>query len=272
MNPDTRRRLHALNLAFYAEHAAEFDATREHPWPGWERVLEHLPGPPDSDPDAPLRLLDVGCGNARLARFLGERLARPLDYVGVDASEALLAVARVRTAGISGARIRLVHRDFLADRPGTGLPAGPFDAVVLFGVLHHVAGFDARAGLLAEAAARVVSGGVLAFTVWRFVESPRLRARIAPWGEEARAGAEPVAAGDLEAGDHLLRWGQQPGLLRYCHHTDSAELDRLVASVGLTCLDRFLCDGRSHDLNEYVVLRKAAPPSHSASRRPGGRS
>jgi SAM-dependent methyltransferase len=259
MKPITRRRLHALNLTFYAEHAAEFDATRERPWTGWHRVLGHLAPASDSARAVPLRLLDVGCGNARLASFLAERLARPLEYVGVDASEALLASARERCAGLEGARVELEQQDFLANAPGETLPAGPFDAVALFGVLHHVAGFDARRQLLEQAAARLTPGGVLVFTVWRFAESARLRGRIAAWGEERRAGCEPIDPQDLESGDHLLRWGNQADRLRYCHHADAVETDRLVEGLGMECLDRFDCDARTQSLNVYLVLRSAQP-------------
>ena len=66
MDPETRKRLLALNRDFYTREAEAFSATRNHPWPGWVRILDGLaPGA--------LAVLDAGCGNGRLARFLLER-------------------------------------------------------------------------------------------------------------------------------------------------------------------------------------------------------
>ena len=42
MNHDTARALQAINRAFYRERAAEFSATREAVWKGWEGVLGHV--------------------------------------------------------------------------------------------------------------------------------------------------------------------------------------------------------------------------------------
>ncbi len=91
MDPLTRHQLHALSLAFYEERAQDFDASRvDLPWPGWDRVASHLPG-------GRLRVLDIGCGNGRFALDLLAR-GRALDYLGTDASEALLDAARARVA------------------------------------------------------------------------------------------------------------------------------------------------------------------------------
>ena len=96
MNDDTARALEAINRAFYRERAAEFSATREAPWRGWERLLARVRSPKRT---SPLRVLDVGCGNGRFGAFLAGALEADgtrLEYVGVDASAPLLAAARLR--------------------------------------------------------------------------------------------------------------------------------------------------------------------------------
>ncbi len=250
MDPATRAALDALNRDFYERHAEAFDATRDHPWPGFDRLVERLPLP------GKVRLLDVGCGNGRFARFLHDSGRDDVDYTGLDASEALLRVAAERMPAGRGPR-SFVCGDLFDD---AALPPGPFDAVLLLGVLHHVPGFDARVDALERLAARLTPSGFLAATVWRFGSDPRAAGRTLAWDMHPIA----VSAAAVEPGDQLLRWGGGSGegshdpsdVVRYCHFADDEELERLVETAraqGLSLTDRFRSDGRSGELNEYLV-------------------
>ena len=92
MDQQTSRALNAINRDFYRRHAEEFSRTRQAPWHGWERVLRRMQE--RGTGAAPWSLLDVGCGNGRFARFCAGQTAQPFTYVGVDASRALLHLAR----------------------------------------------------------------------------------------------------------------------------------------------------------------------------------
>jgi SAM-dependent methyltransferase len=245
MDQQTARALNALNLAFYRERAGEFSRTRERAWPGWQRLLAWLP------PGGPQRVLDVGCGNARFARFLASHHPGAV-YVGVDASEPLLDRARARLPAVLDAQLRLA--DFVAEPPQAALPAGPFTLVALFGVLHGVPGAARRRALVEAAATRLASGGILALTAWRFAELPDLRRRIVPWSQAGAAGALPIDPAQLEPGDHLIRWGTD-GALRYGHALDAAELARLCAGLELTPVASYLDDGRDRQRNRYALCR-----------------
>lgn len=249
MDPETAQALADINRAFYRDRAEAFSATRERPWPGWSRVLACLEGSP-----RPLRVLDVGCGNGRFASFLAQSLREGFEYVGVDASEGLLARARARQLGAGPARF--LRADWALAPPERALPPGAFSLVVIFGVLHHVPGAARRRALLEAAGRRLAPGGVLALTAWRFQASPRLRARLVTWEEYNRGAARPVDPARLEPGDQLLRWGErESGGVRYCHFADDAETDRLGAGLGLEQLVAYCADGRNGDLNRYLVLR-----------------
>ena len=84
MDATTVARLGAINARFYEAAGAEFSATRRRGWPGWKRVATQLPA------REPLRVLDLGCGNGRLIDALRESGVSQLDYLGLDASDALL--------------------------------------------------------------------------------------------------------------------------------------------------------------------------------------
>jgi ubiquinone/menaquinone biosynthesis C-methylase UbiE len=97
------------------------------------------------------RLLDIGTGTGRLLELLAPRIGLGL---GIDASRAMLALARARLAGpgLTHCAVRL------ADMYRLPLPDGGFDAVVMQMVLHYA---EDAAAALAEAARVLRPGGRL---------------------------------------------------------------------------------------------------------------
>ena len=97
------------------------------------------------------RLLDIGTCTGRLLELLAPRIAAGL---GVDASRAMLALARARLAraGLSHCTVRL------ADMYRLPLADASFDAVVMQMVLHHA---ETPAAALAEVARVLRPGGLL---------------------------------------------------------------------------------------------------------------
>ncbi len=97
------------------------------------------------------RLLDIGTGTGRVLELLAPRVRQA---VGVDASKAMLALARARLAGPDYAHCAVR----LADMYRLTLATGSFDTVVLQMVLHHA---EAPAAVIAEAARVLHPGGRL---------------------------------------------------------------------------------------------------------------
>jgi ubiquinone/menaquinone biosynthesis C-methylase UbiE len=97
------------------------------------------------------RLLDIGTGTGRVLELLAPRISQG---VGVDASKAMLALARSRLAraGIGHCSVRL------ADMYRLPLATASFDVAVMQMVLHYA---DDPSGVLAEAARVVRPGGRL---------------------------------------------------------------------------------------------------------------
>jgi tRNA (cmo5U34)-methyltransferase len=233
----TVRHLNDINRRFYEVTAADFDATRQQPWDGWER-LAGIVGAGFKPVPTALHVLDAGCGNGRFGVFLAERLGKDnLRYVGLDSSAALLERARAVLTGIDA---QFEERDLVEQPPDSLL--GQFGLVALFGVLHHVPGAANRLALARALAHRVAPGGLLAWTEWRFLENPRLVERIVPWDANLQ----------VEAGDYLLDWRRGAQALRYCHAVDDAEHAALIDAAGLRVVDEYRADAA----NLYTVLRK----------------
>jgi tRNA (uracil-5-)-methyltransferase TRM9 len=253
MDDETKFRLGEINRRFYAERAAEFSATRDHPWPGWDELIPSLPKPSDG---SGLRVLDVGCGNGRFGHFLLDRGVALTSYVGLDSSPGLLGLARTSLAERHAQACQLVQADLLAGEPNRNLSVGHFELVVAFGLLHHIPSHMGRRGLVQSMASRVAPGGQLVCTFWRFGESARFRARAVAWPEYNRDTRDAIDTSQLEAGDHLLGFGESSGPPRFCHHCDDDEIAALLDASELDVLTRFDADGRSGDLNHYAVMRR----------------
>lgn len=227
----------AINRTFYARFHAAFDETRTRPWPGWRRVAART---------SPRTVLDLGCGNGRWADFLAANAPSAETYEGWDDCPPLLERA--------GALFRagLDARFVIVDLLGNEWPARSADLVGAFGVVHHVPSFEARRAFLTRAFARVAPGGHLAVCFWRFAPDGQPRVATAPWSE---VGIEPAA---VEPGDHLVRWRRGGAGLRYCHHSDDDEIDRLLEPLDGELVDRFDADGAARDMNRYLVIRRPA--------------
>ncbi len=239
MEPDARQRLAALNAAFYAQFGPAYAQKRGRLQPGVARLLRRV------RPDA--RVLDAGCGHGMVLRALAARGFRGL-YVGLEASPTLLALAR--QAAPPGPRAHWVQADLLAPR-WPRVAAGPFDVLLLFAVLHHLPGREARRAALTRLRARAAPQAWLAVSVWHFWRSARLRARVQPW---ARAGLSPR---QLEPGDFLLDWRHGGQGLRYVHLYTPAELQADLDAAGWRVRELFLSDGEGGKLGLYAVAAPA---------------
>lgn len=243
MDKDTARRLVQLNNDFYRENAASFSATRASAWPGWERVLASLPA-------APRSVLDVACGNLRFKHFLDKRFdSLSPEYHAVDSCSAF-------ATGSEGVELHQVDilGLLLDDRSfPEALGIVPCELTACFGFLHHVPGAGLRRAVLDGLLDLTVPGGTVAVSFWQFARDPQAARKAAVTTEAARAWADR-----LEDGDFLLGWQDVPGALRYCHSFTDDEVSALADGCGkrASVVDRFRADGRTGEMNGYLVLRR----------------
>lgn len=290
------RALIELNNTFYRTHASSFSDTRRAPWQGWGRVLMHARGlvgmdaggrgtsaggsaacggaageagavacdpraaSPGDSPAAPraLTVIDVAAGNLRFERMLATELGD-----GVAACHAVDGCVPLAAAVDLPPRTTPHMVDILAELlagrdPLAGLPTA--DLTVCFGFMHHVPGRALRLKFLETLLDHTRPGGMVALSLWRFMDDVRLAAKALERDGAARRLGAP--ADSLEEGDHFLGWQDDADALRYCHHFSPAEANELVrhlASCGASVIDRYDADGRSGRLNHYLIARRDRP-------------
>lgn len=236
MNPTTLSHLLELNRQFYQAFALPFSATRQRLQPGVLRILETIS--PEDD------LLDLGCGNGELAHELA-RCGHAGAYTGLDFSTPLLEQASLGQPS----NFRFVQADLSSPDWDTSLQGEPYDAVLLFAVLHHIPGVEARLHILRKVKPLLAQGGRFIHSEWQFLNSPRLAARIQPWESIG------LSQADVDPGDYLLDWRQGGHGMRYVHHFSEPELHDLAQAAGFEVMETFLSDGENGRLGLYQVWR-----------------
>lgn len=116
---------------------------------GWERTIARtiaLLAPSD-------RVLELGCGTGSTALRLASKVAA---YVATDVSGEMIAIAREKAG--TAATPTFVTADADANAAALGAPAGGFDAVLAFNLLHLV---PDRAATLAHIRTLLKPGGLL---------------------------------------------------------------------------------------------------------------
>ncbi|MBD3280051.1 methyltransferase domain-containing protein [Candidatus Dojkabacteria bacterium] len=242
MKATTINKLNNLNKKFYEAQAQSFSDTRKVHWPGWERVLDELGLQNKKD----LKILDIGCGNGRFLQFLQDKEIEVQRYLGIDSSVELIKIAKDRYANRE--RIKFEVKDTLTEG-GLESLTDKYDLVVLFGVMHHIPGFENRLKLLKDLAGKLDTEANLVVTLWQFRKSPRFDKMILPVD-----GFD--FADDLEEGDYLLDWDKS-GLPRYCHYFNDEEIEKLkkdLSEKGILTEVDFSADGKEGNLNSYLVL------------------
>lgn len=139
----------------------------------WARPLRALA------PEEPARILHAGCATGSQTVSLAHVFPRA-EVVGVDVSEASLAIARARLPRAMGGRLLFERADLTEPLDRFGL----FDMAVSYGVLHHIPRVDAAtAGI--RAALRTERSPFVVFVYGRHGRAriARLQEALARWQE-----------------------------------------------------------------------------------------
>ncbi len=239
MNQETIERLLSLNREFYADFAEVFAASRSVSDPALTAILPYLP--------SRARILDVGCGDGRLALLL-DRERPGSRYVGVDVIPELIEEARLQTDQLANTDVMFRVADVTRLGWIESLPHARYDCVVMLAVLHHIPSFRLRVEVLRDIRRVLKPKGYAILSTWRFLAHDRMRRKIVDWAEV------DVDESQLESGDYLLDWRRGGRGLRYCHLLDENDVERLAASAGFVVRETFRAGGREGDLSLFAIL------------------
>lgn len=234
MEAELVNRLIELNQNFYAQFAREFSETRSSGRVNLEHILPYL-----NDGG---NILDIGCGNGRLAQRLDREKLR-LTYCGVDAIPELVEIANERCERLENIHARFRVADIIKGDWNTDLRG--FDIAVALAVLHHIPSFKLRVQVLRDTRSALKPNGKLIMTNWKFNENDRLRRKIVPWSTVG------IAEGALEPGDALIAWKRGGVGYRYVHLIASDEVEQMSRAAGFGVERQFYADA---GLNLYSVL------------------
>ena len=127
----------------------------------------------------------------------------------------------------------------------------PYDVVLARAVLHHIPGYANRLRVLQQAAALLSMDGRIWLANWQLLNAERFRRRLQPWESIG------LTETDIEVGDCLLDWRREGLGLRYVHHIDVDEAQRLASDANLRIVEMFTADGREKNLTLYTVMMRA---------------
>jgi SAM-dependent methyltransferase len=163
---------------------------------GEAELVEHLPAQVD-------RVLDLGCGDGRLAALVLDARPQATEAIGLDSSAPMLDLARQRFAGEPRARV-LEHdlRERLPD-------LGQLDVIVAGFSIHHLA-HERKRSLFEEVAAILRPAGVFANLEVVQCATPELQAEF--YERIERPGGDPEDV--LAEVQPQLEWMRAAGLVQ----------------------------------------------------------
>ncbi len=244
MTPEITKKLNQINQDFYKITEKDFDNSRNHHWPGWDELLKFLP-------KSNFNILDIGCGNGRFGLFVKEKF-KNTQYVGIDSNDFLLKKASESI--IDG---KFYNRDIVADK--WDFSNNQFDVITIFGVMHHIPGYDNRASLLTKARQKMKTGGILVITVWEFIKTKRLKTKkvIDPetiTGKKIFEDLE-ITKEQLDENDYILDWQKGDVAYRYGHIYTKDEIIELSDKTGFSLIAQYSNDGKELNVNTYYILK-----------------
>ncbi|MDO5044073.1 MAG: class I SAM-dependent methyltransferase [Coriobacteriia bacterium] len=254
---DTATTLQLIHITsdFYKRYASSFSSTRSSPWQGWKQFAKILNSTYFNDTKIThAQVLDLAAGNMRFYDFLQENYPQiSFEYTAVDNALALVPAQYEKNFLYAD-----ILQDLLMGRFDERLAeVKPADISVCFGFMHHVPGRSLRQNVIESLVSHTKPGGFIALTFWQFMKSEKLKAKALQTSARAQ---EKFTNLKLEEGDYFLDWQDDLEAFRYVHHFDEAEIQELTRAISAraTLIASYQEDGKSHELNRYLILQKRA--------------
>lgn len=187
------------------------------------------------------RILDLGCGNGRLKKVVGNKA----DYYGVDVSEKLIEIAKERYPD---------GEFFLAE--GLSLPFKDsfFDKVFCLAVFHHIPSKKFRRDFLKEIKRVLIPGAQIVLTVWHLTDNPKASCSFFKYTLLRLIGKTR-----LDFKDIFYPWKNSMGevlIYRYIHIFSEKELEKLVQEIGFIVKKKGILGRSEKGKNIFFLAQK----------------
>lgn len=233
MNKKTTAHLLKLVGSSYSQIAEDFNDTRKKKiWPELSKIAANI-----DDSIKEQKILDVGCGNGRLAELFH---GRNIKYTGTDNCQELIDLAK-KNYGNHFFVGDILKLSFLKEHN--------FDYVFCIAVIHHLPGKELRLEALKQLKSKVKPGGTIVITVWNLWRQKKYRRLILKFWL-----LKLLKKNQMDFGDIIFNWKNADGQAtaeRYYHAFTKRDLTKLIKKSDLL-IDKFYQD----DYNFYLVLKK----------------
>lgn len=195
----------------YDTIARGFDLTRNHKWEEFDTFLKYIK---KGD-----RVLDLGCGNGRLNKFLEEE--SKVEYLGIDNSNELLKAAKKNNPKAKfkkGDLLEIPEKDQSSD------------IIACIAAFHHIPTKKLRNKALEEMRRVLKKDGILIITVWNLFQK-KYKKYI--WKSRIRS---LLSFGKEEARGTLIPWSDS-GINRYYYAFKPKELRKLLEQAKFKILE-----------------------------------
>jgi SAM-dependent methyltransferase len=202
------KRILQQNRDLYNGVSKDFSSTRNYIWPGLDRFTKMV------NDDG--RVLDLGCGNGRLANLFKDRRVK---YLGVDFSENLIKVAQDNFKGVGNVKFEV--GDLL-----TYKSKDKFDLILAIASLHHIPTKKEQLRVLKNIFHNLNNDGVVVLTNWNLLQ--------AKWRPYLFKRSKEFGCGIFNWRDAFIPWKSDPNKeqFRFVHSFGKNELKRMLKSVG----------------------------------------
>lgn len=225
MDKDTANKLIDKTRDDYNLIAEQFASTRKFNWSDTTEPIKNL-GLKVND-----KVLDLGCGNARLFDLLKEY---DIQYFGIDISEKLIKIAE---RNVPEGQFEV------GDILETPYEDNYFDAIVSIAVIHHIPTDKLRQKAFTEMFRTTKPGGKIMVTAWYFWETKRYLESI-----------NNTSKHNLPFGDFYMPWKTGDGTRvteRYFHAWKIEELHDILKKSGFV------------DINVRQSLKSSGKPGYN---------
>lgn len=187
-----------------------------------------------------MKVLDVGCGNARLFFLLLKDWQ--IEYTGIDNCEEFLKKAKQKYQ-TEAEKIKIKPPVFMrADILNLPISDEQFDLVFCCGALHHVPSLELRLQAVKEIYRVLRKGGRVIFTNWDIWNLGHI------WHYGLWRLLFGLRYRNLDRGDTFAPWGAER---RYFHAFTVPEMSNLLQMVGFKILENYYADKEGGSVSRW---------------------